>query len=183
MGVFYKPPAPIYPHLPPAFHRNYRTPIDKEKPTICYQTWAFIHLKISMDYQVVPEAGLEPAQGCPRGILSPLRLPIPPLRRRLHCKTLHEDLASRQMKKPATDPRTPGLLAGFSELFLRRRRRIALSQFSLTEADGRPGSRKAERLAPPCPQVHPHSRVHPYLRVRPQNRAGFVPRRAGLRRS
>ena len=29
---------------------------------------------------MVPEAGLEPAQGCPRGILSPLRLPIPPLR-------------------------------------------------------------------------------------------------------
>ncbi len=23
-------------------------------------------------------AGLEPARGCPRGILSPLRLPIPP---------------------------------------------------------------------------------------------------------
>jgi hypothetical protein len=31
-------------------------------------------------HQMVPEAGLEPAQGCPRGILSPLRLPIPPLR-------------------------------------------------------------------------------------------------------
>ena len=30
--------------------------------------------------RVVPEAGLEPARSCPRGILSPLRLPIPPLR-------------------------------------------------------------------------------------------------------
>ena len=30
---------------------------------------------------LVPEAGIEPARGfCPRGILSPLRLPIPPLR-------------------------------------------------------------------------------------------------------
>ena len=28
----------------------------------------------------MPEAGLEPARSCPRGILSPLRLPIPPLR-------------------------------------------------------------------------------------------------------
>ena len=29
-------------------------------------------------------AGLEPARGCPRGILSPLRLPIPP-HQRTHC--------------------------------------------------------------------------------------------------
>lgn len=36
--------------------------------------------KQAMQAYVVPEAGLEPAQGCPRGILSPLRLPIPPLR-------------------------------------------------------------------------------------------------------
>jgi hypothetical protein len=43
---------------------------DEEKPTICYQTWAFRYLKISMDYQVVPEAGLEPAQAFTRGILS-----------------------------------------------------------------------------------------------------------------
>ena len=28
-------------------------------------------------------AGLEPARGCPRGILSPLRLPIPPHRGRI----------------------------------------------------------------------------------------------------
>ena len=27
---------------------------------------------------MVPGAGLEPARGCPRGILSPLRLPISP---------------------------------------------------------------------------------------------------------
>jgi hypothetical protein len=27
---------------------------------------------------LVPEAGIEPARGFPRGILSPLRLPIPP---------------------------------------------------------------------------------------------------------
>ena len=27
---------------------------------------------------LMPRAGVEPARGCPRGILSPLRLPIPP---------------------------------------------------------------------------------------------------------
>ena len=27
---------------------------------------------------LVPRAGLEPARGCPRGILNPLCLPIPP---------------------------------------------------------------------------------------------------------
>ncbi len=30
--------------------------------------------------EMVPEAGLEPAQCCHRGILSPLRLPVSPLR-------------------------------------------------------------------------------------------------------
>ena len=30
----------------------------------------------------MPEAGIEPAQSCPRRILSPVRLPVPPLRRR-----------------------------------------------------------------------------------------------------
>ena len=29
--------------------------------------------------RMVPEAGIEPARPCDRGILSPLRLPIPPL--------------------------------------------------------------------------------------------------------
>ena len=33
-------------------------------------------------------AGLEPARGCPRGILSPLRLPIPP-HQRTHCVILY----------------------------------------------------------------------------------------------
>ena len=81
-GYFVTPMKPYTPILPPypAVHGNYRTAIDKEKPAICCQTRAFGTLKISLDYQVVPEAGLEPAQGCPRGILSPLRLPIPPLR-------------------------------------------------------------------------------------------------------
>ena len=31
--------------------------------------------------KLVPEAGLEPASCCQRGILNPLCLPIPPLRR------------------------------------------------------------------------------------------------------
>ena len=32
---------------------------------------------------MVPEAGIEPARPCGRGILSPLRLPVPPLRQRV----------------------------------------------------------------------------------------------------
>ena len=35
---------------------------------------------------MVPEPGIEPGWGCPRGILSPLRLPISPLR---HAYRLH----------------------------------------------------------------------------------------------
>ncbi len=34
----------------------------------------------NLQIALVPEARLELAQGCPRGILSPLRLPVPPLR-------------------------------------------------------------------------------------------------------
>ena len=37
----------------------------------------YIHIII---YHLVPVTGLEPVRGCPRGILSPLRLPIPPHR-------------------------------------------------------------------------------------------------------
>ncbi len=33
--------------------------------------------------KLVPEAGLEPARACTRGILSPLCLPVPPLRRKM----------------------------------------------------------------------------------------------------
>ena len=36
---------------------------------------------------MVPVTGLEPVRGCPRGILSPLRLPIPP-HQRTHCVIL-----------------------------------------------------------------------------------------------
>jgi hypothetical protein len=57
-----------------------------------------------LDYQVVPEAGLEPAQAFTRGILSPLRLPIPPLRRPSYFKSLNRYLASGETKKPAEDP-------------------------------------------------------------------------------
>ena len=38
-------------------------------------------LEPGSDYHyLVPVTGLEPVRGCPRGILSPLRLPIPPHR-------------------------------------------------------------------------------------------------------
>lgn len=33
--------------------------------------------------KLVPKAGLEPARCCHRGILSPVRLPIPPLRQNM----------------------------------------------------------------------------------------------------
>ena len=36
----------------------------------------------------MPVTGLEPVRGCPRGILSPLRLPIPP-HQRTHCVILY----------------------------------------------------------------------------------------------
>ena len=39
-------------------------------------------------------AGLEPARGCPRGILSPLRLPIPPHQRTLLGRSLRMSLES-----------------------------------------------------------------------------------------
>ena len=35
-------------------------------------------MKVSPILNLLLVAGLEPARGCPRGILSPLRLPIPP---------------------------------------------------------------------------------------------------------
>ena len=35
---------------------------------------------IPMNKHLVPEGGLEPPRGCPRWILNPVRLPIPPLR-------------------------------------------------------------------------------------------------------
>ncbi len=37
--------------------------------------------RLSVYIQNVPKEGIEPSQGCPRRILSPLRLPVPPLRR------------------------------------------------------------------------------------------------------
>jgi hypothetical protein len=51
---------------------------------------------------LVPEAGLEPAQGCPRRILSPLRLPIPPLRQRQHFSLPECSLARGAQKKPGS---------------------------------------------------------------------------------
>src|SRR5438093_11291842 len=35
---------------------------------------------ITCSKYLVPEVGIEPTWGCPRGILSPVRLPVPPLR-------------------------------------------------------------------------------------------------------
>ncbi len=34
-----------------------------------------------LDYILVPEVGIEPTRSCPRWILSPVRLPVSPLRR------------------------------------------------------------------------------------------------------
>ena len=43
-------------------------------------TVTFVSLQ-RLPYNLLLVAGLEPARGCPRGILSPLRLPIPPHQR------------------------------------------------------------------------------------------------------
>ena len=41
----------------------------------------FIKVLVSKLFlSVVPEVGIEPTWGCPRGILSPVRLPVSPLR-------------------------------------------------------------------------------------------------------
>ena len=53
---------------------------------------------------LVPEAGLEPAQGCPRGILSPLRLPIPPLRQQRYFSLLSPALARGGKEKTRHRP-------------------------------------------------------------------------------
>jgi len=53
-------------------HEIYRMAVDKEKPAISYQVRAFGTLEISSDFNLVPEAGLEPAQAFTRGILSPI---------------------------------------------------------------------------------------------------------------
>ena len=39
----------------------------------------------------MPRAGVEPARGCPRGILSPLRLPIPPPGPESHLKIPYKE--------------------------------------------------------------------------------------------
>ena len=50
--------------------------LDKEKAPIF--SGLFILFQIVSDYLMVPGTGIEPVQPCDRGILSPLRLPIPP---------------------------------------------------------------------------------------------------------
>jgi hypothetical protein len=51
---------------------------DKKPANLIYEnvvlTWALLNLFL------VPGAGIEPARCCQRGILSPVRLPIPPSR-------------------------------------------------------------------------------------------------------
>ena len=51
-------------------HRLRDLPVFKTGPF--NQTWVFLQ-------RLVPKAGLEPARGLARRILSPVRLPIPPL--------------------------------------------------------------------------------------------------------
>jgi hypothetical protein len=41
--------------------------------------YKYINININISLKMVPEAGIEPARGKPQRILSPLRLPIPPL--------------------------------------------------------------------------------------------------------
>ena len=55
---------------------------DKKKPAVSLDTRALEHLWTSLDNWLVPGAGIEPARCHHRGILSPVRLPIPPSRQR-----------------------------------------------------------------------------------------------------
>ena len=55
--------------------------IKQQKNPISASTKIRLHTKVLV-------AGLEPARSCPRGILSPLRLPIPP-HQRTHCVILY----------------------------------------------------------------------------------------------
>ena len=68
---------------------------------------------------LVPEARLELAQGCPRGILSPLRLPIPPLRQQPYFSPFSQFLArgagkilSASAMEPSRLPRSWGRRRG-----------------------------------------------------------------------
>ena len=56
---------------------------------------------------LVPLAGLEPARSLDRGILSPLRLPIPPQRQKIK-KTLHLMVQSFLEAPPGFEPGDKG---------------------------------------------------------------------------
>ena len=50
--------------------------------------------------QRLPEVGLEPTLGCPNGILNPARLPIPPLRLGMLCRSLRRERKYHTEKNP-----------------------------------------------------------------------------------
>ena len=52
---------------------------------------------LTLDLLLVPEVGIEPTRSCPRGILSPVRLPISPLRQMF--RDYSESLLSPSRKK------------------------------------------------------------------------------------
>jgi hypothetical protein len=112
---------------------------------------------MSLDLQMVPEAGLEPAQGCPRRILSPLRLPIPPLRQRYYFSFLRQDLASRTAKKLAGNLHASGLPVSFKGMSTKKCLAfLILSPYWGGRDTGISlGGRKAGAPMPPGPPMPP----------------------------
>jgi hypothetical protein len=77
---------------------------------------------------VVPRAGLEPAQAKARGILSPLRLPIPPSRQ------FEWSLILGQLEKPMQNlEAAPGFEPGIRDLQSRALPLGYAAQFALLE--------------------------------------------------
>jgi hypothetical protein len=72
--------AKKYPLIPPDAKRPCRTLPDKQKRKGPDFSGPFVVYRTISDYNLVPEVGVEPTRGCPRWILSPVRLPISPLR-------------------------------------------------------------------------------------------------------
>ena len=54
--------------------------MDKKKPATIDWMRVSVRYGTSLNVNVVPEVGIEPTWGCPRWILSPVRLPVSPLR-------------------------------------------------------------------------------------------------------
>ena len=96
-----------------AYTYNGRKKARKKPQTIT--GWGFKRLSRKiLDYPLVPEVGIEPTWGCPRWILSPVRLPVSPLRHRgalynRWCSSVKKDLLKERGIKNNSSRKLPGL--------------------------------------------------------------------------